>query len=70
MHSAGSRVGVQARLVRLLAGAAGGAALAVTMGAASAPSARPAGVTSYPAELLGVSAQSATDAWAVGESFH
>jgi hypothetical protein len=49
--------------------AACGVAGAVPSAALAGSSARPAGVTSYPAELLGVSAQSATDAWAVGESF-
>jgi hypothetical protein len=57
---------------RLVATAAGGAALALTLGAAPAPAAVPAAhqaaITEDPFTLAAVSADSATDAWAVGNS--
>jgi hypothetical protein len=51
------------RPVRLLAG---GSALVLALGAAASPHPAPQHVTSYPGQLLGVSAVSPSFAWAVG----
>ena len=53
------------RPLRLFAGLAGVSCLVLALGAAASP-ASPSAITSLPGQLLGVSAVSASDAWAVG----
>lgn len=57
---------LRSRLGRCSAAAASGAAMILTLGAAAAPAAHPDAVTTYNGDLEGVSAVSASDAWAVG----
>lgn len=59
---------LRGRLGRCSAVAVAGAAMVLTLGAAAAPVARPAAVTNDPGNLYGVSAVSASDAWAVGQN--
>lgn len=57
---------LRGRLGRCSAAAASGAAMILTLGAAAVPAAHPDAVTNYGGSLEGVSAVSASDAWAIG----
>jgi hypothetical protein len=57
------------RAVRCACWAAGALSLAATLTAAAAPPGSAARVTSYKSDVMGVSAVSASDAWAVGSYF-
>jgi hypothetical protein len=59
---------LRGRLGRCCVAAAGGAAMILTLGAAAVPAAHPGAVTDVKGALSGVSAVSATDAWAVGSN--
>jgi hypothetical protein len=71
MHPACFRHQAVTRPARVMAGLAGGAAVALSLGAAAVPaaahSAGPAAITSLVAQPFGVSVQSAGNAWAVSQ---